>query len=109
MAVTDDPAQVPATANFQVTWRAVGGRRRLGHPRTAAPTDPAAFDGRLFTRVVATGVFSGTAGGFTFTSDAKPRVRGVFAELGTERNGVFLSAAAACQACAAGRQTPAAW
>ncbi len=88
---------LPATVSFQMTWKARGRRRRLGQP--AAPAGSAgAFTARLFTAARATGVFSGSAGTFTFQSQS---ARSVFAELGAERNGVLLSAAATrCLACA---------
>jgi hypothetical protein len=92
------PAHLPATVSFQLTWKATAPRRRLGHPRTAAPTDPDAFLGRL-TRARATGSFSGTETGFVFQGDGKS----AFAEFGTERNGTFLAPSpvvVACQVCA---------
>ena len=102
----DTPAgRTPATVSFQITWRGVGARRRLGHPHAAA-TGPAAFSARMFIARVS-GVFSGAAGAFSFQSGAAPRARSVFAELGTERNGVFL--AAACPACGGGPQSALTW
>ena len=91
------PEEVPAAVSFHLTWKATAPRRRLGHPHSAAPTDPDAFLGRL-ARAKATGSFSGMETGFVFQGDGKS----AFAELGTERNGVFLSppAVVACRVCA---------
>jgi len=97
MPVLDDTAAgtISATVSFRITWRSTGPKRRLGHPRTAAPSDPGAFLGRL-ARARATGSFSGSsATGFTFQSDTLPKVKSLFAEIGTERNGSFLRPAAA--------------
>lgn len=109
VGVSDDTLAppVPATVTFRITWRAHGARRRLGHALRVGPTDPAAFNGTFFTGARATGTFSGTAGTFTFQSDAARPARSAFAELGTEQNGSFLSAA--CAACADGPPAPAAW
>ena len=87
VAVVDDVSsptsvEIPAAVSFRLTWKASGPRRRLGHPHTAAPTDPDAFLGRL-ARAKATGSFSGTQAGFVFQSSGKS----TFAELGTEQNG----------------------
>jgi len=105
VAVVDDvaspaPAEIPAAVSFHLTWNATAPRHRLGHPRTAAPTDPAAFLGRL-AHAKATGSFSGMEAGFAFQSSGKS----TFAELGTEQNGVFLAppAVVVCRVCA-GRQ-----
>ena len=90
-------AEVAATVSFHLTWKATAPRRKLGHPHSAAPTDPGAFLARL-ARAKATGAFSGTETGFVFQGNGKS----TFAELGTEQNGVFLSSPAvvACSVCA---------
>jgi len=97
---TTRTGSTPATVSFQITWTASGKARRLGRPR-AEPTSPAAFAGRFFVRAKATGTFAGTVGDFTFQSDPTPVVRSRFAELGTERNGVFLRPSGRCRACGA--------
>ena len=93
------PAQLPATVGFHLTWKANAPRRKLGHPHSAAPTDPDAFLGRL-AHARATGAFSGSETGFVFQGNGKS----TFAELGTDQNGVFLSSPAAavvaCRECA---------
>ena len=86
------PGEVPATVTFRITWKGRGGRRRLA---AEAP----AFAGRFFRQARARGVFSGSEDGFAFASDASKRARSTFAELGTERNGLFLAAAIQCPRC----------
>ena len=84
-----------ATVSFQLTWKGGGGRRRL------AAAAPAAFAGQFFRRARARGTFAGSEQGFAFVSDATKPARSTFAELGMERNGVFLTAAVQCPRCAA--------
>ena len=81
---------VPATVSFLVRWEATGPSRKLGSGKAVRPKNPAAFRG-TFAPARSTGRFSGAELGFSFVS--KPGVsseRG-YAEIGTERNGVFLS------------------
>jgi len=81
---------VPATVSFDLTWTASGPRHHY-KPGSTDPTDPTFFDGK-FRGAAVTGTFSGSnADGFTFTSDPGVTVEGSFAELGTERNGAFIS------------------
>lgn len=95
------PAEVPATVSFQMTFRGKGRARHLGQGTAVAPTDPAAFLGRFF-RARVRGTFSGVVGGFTFRS--KRRLQTLFAEVGTEQSGAFLARAVRCDAC--GRPLP---
>jgi hypothetical protein len=81
---------VPATVSFDLTWTASGPRHHY-KPGSSDPTDPTFFDGK-FRGAEVTGSFSGSnADGFTFTSDPGVTAEGSFAELGTERNGSFIS------------------
>jgi hypothetical protein len=82
------PVNVPATVSFTVRWEATGPRQRRGKGADVPPTDPAAFLGR-FAFARSTGLFSGSQVGFSFT--ARGDTDRTFAELGPERNGVFLS------------------
>jgi hypothetical protein len=82
------PVNVPATVSFRIRWEAVGPRQRRGKGSTVPSTDPAAFLGR-FATARSTGSFSGSQVGFSFKGSGDTD-RG-FAELGPERNGVFLS------------------
>ena len=89
-------AELAATVSFHLTWKANAPRRKLGHPHSAAPTDPDAFLARL-AHAKATGAFSGSETGFVFQGNGKS----TFAEFGSDQNGVFLSApVVACQVCA---------
>jgi len=82
--------EVPATVSFDITWTGQGARHHY-KPGSSDPTDPTYFDGK-FREGVSTGTFSGSnADGFSFTSDAGASSAGVFAELGIERNGSFLT------------------
>jgi hypothetical protein len=82
------PINVPASVSFKVRWEATGPRERRGKGSTVPATDPAAFLGR-FANARSTGSFSGSEVGFSFKGMGDTD-RG-FAELGPERNGVFLS------------------
>jgi hypothetical protein len=81
------PTIVPATVSFKVRWEATGPREIRGKGPAVPATDPAAFLGR-FVEAKATGSFSGSEVGFSFTG--RGDTDGTFAELGPERNGVFL-------------------
>jgi len=95
------PTDVPATVSFQMTWRGRGRAQQLGRGTMVAPTDAAAFLGRFF-RARVKGTFSGVSGAFTFRS--KRRLQKLFAEVGTEQSGAFLTGAVRCDAC--GRTAP---
>ncbi len=83
-------SSVPATVSFDVTWTGSGARHHF-KPGSSDPTDPTNFNGK-FRFGVATGTFSGSnADGFSFTSDPGATSEGVFAEIGVERNGSFIS------------------
>jgi hypothetical protein len=81
------PNSVAASVSFTVRWQATGPRERRGSGTAVPPTDPAAFLGR-FAPARATGSFSGSEVGFSFTG--RGDTDDAFAELGPERNGVFL-------------------
>jgi len=89
---------VPATVSFRIEWRGKKKQRRRGRGLKVAATDPAAFLGR-FRKAKATASFSGAIEGFSFASDVATPATSLFATLGTERNGVFLSADGRCGAC----------
>ena len=84
------PGGVPATVSFTVRWEATGPRELRGKGLTVPPTDPAAFLGR-FATARATASISGAEIGFSFRSNPGVNSDRGFAELGPERNGVFLS------------------
>ena len=83
------PTIVPATVSFKVRWEATRPRELRGRGSAVPATDPAAFLGR-FAPARATGSFSGSEVGFGFRSNPGADTDGTFAELGPERNGVFL-------------------
>ena len=80
------PVFVPATVSIHMKWTATGDVHEH-EPGSSGPTDPAHFDGD-FRPAVATGTFSGSELGFAFTARASSE--STFAEMGHERNGVFL-------------------
>jgi hypothetical protein len=80
---------IPAAVSLRVRWDATESPVPRGSGGAVAPTAPAAFLGR-FARARSTGVFSGTELGFSFRSDGRVSTDRGFAELGRERNGVFL-------------------
>ena len=82
------PVNVPAKVSFTVRWEATGPPARRGKGSTVPATDPAAFLGR-FASARSTGSFSGSELGFSFKG--RGDTDGTFAELGAERNGVFLA------------------
>jgi hypothetical protein len=81
------PGGVSATVSFDMTWTAQGSVMHF-RPQSTDPTDPTNFAGE-FRMATAIGSFSGSEAGFTF-SNAAGSSDGVFAEMGTERNGFFL-------------------
>ena len=95
IAVVDErgAGETAARVTLQMTWTGRGRRHNL------TGSSPA-FAGEFFRRARARGTFAGSEDGFAFVPDPQRRVRSTFAELGTERNGVFLPPAVACSACA---------
>jgi len=80
------PGGVPATVSIHMTWTASGPVQDF-EPQSTDPTDPTNFDGE-FRPAVATGKFSGSELGYSFTATASSE--GIFAEMGREQNGLFL-------------------
>jgi hypothetical protein len=80
------PSAVPATVSIHMKWTATGAVEHFV-PQSSDPTDPTNFAAE-FRQAVATGTFSGSELGFSFTANASSE--GVFAEFGHERNGLFL-------------------
>ena len=96
VAVTDEHAfpglvHDPSTVNFDITWTAFGKVRHL-RPDFSDSSLANDFAGE-FRLAKATGSVSGTnhVTGFTFQS-AEEDTEVLFAEMGTERNGVFVKA-----------------
>jgi hypothetical protein len=84
------PVSVPAAVNLNVTWQATGPRQTRGRGSAVPPTDPAAFLGSL-APARSTASFSGVELGFSFRSDPGASTDRGYAEMGTERNGRFLT------------------
>lgn len=83
------PFLVPSTVSFKIDWEATGPAEPLGSGSAVPPTDPAAFLG-TFAPARSTGWFSGAELGFSFASKRGASTDRGYAEIGTERNGVFL-------------------
>jgi hypothetical protein len=83
------PHCVPATADVDVSWQAVEAPTERGFGSSVPPDDPGAFVGR-FARARAIGSFSGALMGFDFHTLPGASSDPGFAELGVERNGVFI-------------------
>lgn len=80
------PGGVAATVSYDITWTASGDVQHF-RPQSSDPMDPANFSAE-FRSALATISFTGTEPGFTVTGTANSD--GIFAEMGTERNGFFL-------------------
>jgi hypothetical protein len=81
---------VPATISFKIEWEATGQPEQHGSGNMVAATDPAAFLG-TFAPARSTGQFSGAELGFSFVSKRRASTDPLgYAQIGTERNGVFL-------------------
>lgn len=81
---------VPARVTFDISWEARGAAVARGKGASAKKTDQAAFSGK-FSPARATGSFSGSGPGFSFSTTPGASTDRSFAEMGTERNGSFLS------------------
>jgi hypothetical protein len=79
---------VPATVSYRIRWEAIEPAQPRGRGLAVPPTDPAAFLGR-FATARSTASFAGSELGFSFRSTSASTDRG-WAEMGTERNGIFL-------------------
>jgi hypothetical protein len=72
-----------------IQWEAVEAQVSLGSGTAVPPTDPAAFLGN-FAKANSTAQISGRELGFSFQSNPGVDSSLGYAELGRERNGVFL-------------------
>jgi hypothetical protein len=82
-------SDTPAVLSMTIDWEALDDPVDLGSGETVPPTDPAAFLGR-FAKARSTAHFSGRQLGFSFRSDPEASSDDGYAEIGTERNSVFL-------------------
>jgi hypothetical protein len=83
------PHDTPAVLNMTIEWEALEDPVNLGSGAAVPPTDAAAFLGS-FARARSTAHFSGRQLGFSFRSDPGASSDDGYAEIGTERNGMFL-------------------
>jgi hypothetical protein len=84
------PSDTPAVVDFRVEWRATGPAEAVGMGALVPPTDPKAFLGEI-APAVSTISFSAEEIGFRFESDGRASTSPAgYAQIGTERNGVFL-------------------
>jgi hypothetical protein len=79
----------PASVSFRIEWQASGPFAPRGRGTEVPPTEPAAFLGE-FATAVSSGFFEGEEFGFAFEASGSSDPRG-YAQMGRERNGVFLS------------------
>jgi len=84
------PGQTFSLVSIDITWSHFGDPQNFT-PGSSVPTDPTNFAGR-FRLANAVATLSGSQSGFSFSStDASST--GVFAEVGRERNGIFIDRA----------------
>jgi hypothetical protein len=82
------PLAIAAQVNLDVRWQATSEPIERGKGAEVDPASPAAFIGH-FAEASCTGKVSGFETGFSFKT-GELTAAAFFAELGTERNGVFL-------------------
>lgn len=82
------PGTEYSSATFDITWTAAGAVQHF-RPASSDPTDPSNFAAEIRS-ATSTGSFSVIQNGVTFTINNASSA-GVFAEMGTERNGFFLN------------------
>ena len=80
----------PATLSFHIEWRATGPFVDRGKGTSVPPTDPAAFLAR-FAVARSTAEYEASELGFSFSSNPDVSTDRGYAQMGRERNGVFLS------------------
>jgi hypothetical protein len=84
------PNATPALVDFRAEWTATGPAVARGSGDAVPPTDAAAFLGQI-APAVSTISCSGEELGFKFASDSgATTAAGGWAQIGTERNGVFI-------------------
>ena len=83
------PNATPSEVRYNVELTAIGDRVRRGKGKTVPPTDPGAFIGGFFD-ARGVGHYSGKEIGFAFETNGAVTTEVTWAELGDERNGVFL-------------------
>jgi len=84
------PKAIPASVSFDLEWVATGAATAVGQGKAVPPTDRTAFLGQ-HRDARSTGTFSGEEWDFQFQSNGRASTDQGYAEIVTERNGVFLS------------------
>jgi hypothetical protein len=84
------PNSTPAMMSMHMEWRATGPFVDRGKGTTVPPTDAAAFLAR-FAVARSTAHFEASEFGFSFSSDPGVSSDRGYAQIGRERNGVFLT------------------
>jgi hypothetical protein len=82
------PLAIAAQVNIDLRWQAISAPIERGKGAAVEPTSPAAFIGH-FAEASCTGKVTGFETGFSFKT-GELTAADFFAELGSERNGVFL-------------------
>jgi hypothetical protein len=82
------PSDTPAIVEFRVEWRATGSAVHVGSGTQVSPTDPRAFLGEI-ARAESAIMFGADEIGFEANGRGTTSGAG-YAQIGTERNGVFL-------------------
>lgn len=83
-------AGTPGEVSFHIEWQATGTPVERGKGTAVPATDPAAFVGK-FAAALSTAEFEGSEFGFSFKSNPGVSTARTFAEMGRERNGIFLT------------------
>jgi hypothetical protein len=82
-------AGVPATLSFEIIYKKTGAPRHV-HPTSADPLSPFNWGGEMW-MATNSGTFSLTYTDGTFSAQGSFDSAGNFGEMGTERNGTFVS------------------
>jgi hypothetical protein len=82
------PSDTPALVEFRAEWRATGPAVQVGMGTGVAPTDPGAFLGEI-ARAESAIMFAAEEFAFEASGRGSTSSAG-YAQIGTERNGVFL-------------------
>jgi len=86
--VAGGPLAIAVQVDIDLLWQATVAPIKRGRGDAVEPTSPAAFIGR-FAEALCTGTVSGFETGFSYKTGELTSAD-LFAELGPERNGVFL-------------------
>ena len=82
------PFNDASTVSMDITWNAIGSMRQI-RPVSSDPTSPLNWAGE-FRLATAAGTFSGGHTNQDFSFEGAGTSAGLFAQMGTERNGFFV-------------------